>query len=214
MQDYQRKFIEFAMANEVLCFGDFTLKSGRQSPYFLNVGKFNTGSSVAELGSYYASAIENSNIEYDILFGPAYKGIPLVTTTAVALARDFNKDIPYCFNRKVAKDHGEGGNLVGAPLQGRVLVVDDVITAGTAFRQVADMVAQSDAELVGMVTAVDRRERGKSDKSATQELTEEFGVTFTSIVSLEHIIAYLSEQPKLADQLARMDQYRSEYGVE
>lgn len=213
MQPYQREFIEFALSHDVLKFGEFTLKSGRLSPYFFNIGQFHSGEALLKLGQYYAQALNASNIEFDLLFGPAYKGIPLATTTAIAMASEFNRDVSYCFNRKVTKDHGEGGDLVGAPLAGKIIIVDDVITAGTTFRQVAELVAKHNAELVGVLTALDRQERGQRTRTANEELATEFSVQFASIIALEHIIEYLSEQPEMAEQLAQVRNYQAEYGA-
>ena len=182
MKPYQRQFIEFALGKQVLKFGEFTLKSGRKSPYFFNAGLFNTGRDLALLGRFYAEALVDSGLEFDLLFGPAYKGIPIATTTAVALAEHHDLDLPYCFNRKEAKDHGEGGNLVGSALQGRVMLVDDVITAGTAVRETLPLLrAFGDIRIEGLVVSVDRMEKGQGDKPATQELLEEFGIPTYSI---------------------------------
>ncbi|CBL44101.1 Orotate phosphoribosyltransferase [gamma proteobacterium HdN1] len=217
MEAYQRAFIEAALARQVLKFGAFTLKSGRQSPYFFNAGLFNTGLALAELGRFYADAIVHSKVEFDLLFGPAYKGIPIASATVVALADQHHRDVPWCFNRKEAKDHGEGGSLVGAPLQGRVLIIDDVITAGTAIREVMSIIQQSQATLGGVVVALDRQERGRGDLSAIQEVERDFGVKVTSIIQLEHLIEYLAEQagevPHFPEHLAAIKKYRDQYGI-
>ena len=213
MQAYQREFIQFCLARNVLRFGEFTLKSGRQSPYFFNAGLFNTGAALAELGRFYAAAIVASGASFDLLFGPAYKGIPLVSTTAVALAGQHGRDLPWCFNRKEAKDHGEGGSLVGAPLAGRVLIIDDVITAGTAIREVMQIVQAAGAQAAGVVVALDRQERGKGELSAIQEVERDFGLTVYSIVSLAQIIEFLREDPARQADLERVEAYRGKYGV-
>lgn len=191
MRDYQREFIKFAIAQEVLRFGQFTLKSGRVSPYFFNAGLFNTGKRLAALGKFYAAAIKDSGIEADVLFGPAYKGIPIASATAVQLAEQFDIDMPWCFNRKEAKAHGEGGVMVGSPLAGRVLIIDDVITAGTAIREVMTLVQGAGAQAVAVVVAVDRQERGQGELSAIQEVARDFGLPVLSIISLTQIINYL-----------------------
>ncbi|MFP5441869.1 MAG: orotate phosphoribosyltransferase [Gammaproteobacteria bacterium] len=213
MQPYQREFIRFCLDRNVLRFGDFTLKSGRQSPYFFNAGLFNTGGALAQLGGFYAAAIQSSGAQFDLLFGPAYKGIPLVSATAVALAEKHGRDLPWCFNRKEAKDHGEGGTLVGAPLKGRVLIVDDVITAGTAIREVMQIVQAAGAQAAGVVVALDRQEKGKAELSAIQEVERDFGLRVYSIVSLAQIIEFLREDPSRAADLARVEAYRARYGV-
>lgn len=213
MHAFQKQFIEFAIKQNVLRFGEFTLKSGRISPYFFNAGLFNSGAALAQLGSSYASAIQASGIEFDVLFGPAYKGIPIGTAAAVALARDFNRDAPFCFNRKEAKDHGEGGVLVGAPLQGRVLILDDVITAGTAIREVMSIIQTNGAQAAGVVIALDRQERGKGALSAIQEVEQEFGIPVISIIKLEQIVTYLQDAPEFAAHLGAIQQYRTEYGI-
>ena len=174
MKDYQREFIEFALTKKVLRFGEFTLKSGRTSPYFFNAGLFNTGRDLARLGRFYAQALADSTIEFDLLFGPAYKGIPIATTTAVALADHHDMDIPYCFNRKEAKKHGEGGSLVGSPLEGKIMLVDDVITAGTAIRESMEIIKTHGAELSGVLIALDRQEKGQGELSAIQEVERDF----------------------------------------
>jgi orotate phosphoribosyltransferase len=213
MQDYQREFIEFALDHDVLRFGDFTLKSGRRSPYFFNAGLFNTGERLAGLGRFYASAVVDSGLEFDVLLGPAYKGIPIASATAVQLAALHDRDVPWCFNRKEAKDHGEGGLIVGSPLEGRVLVVDDVITAGTAIREIMEIVDEAGAKAVGIVVAVDRQERGRADLSAIQEVERDFGVTVVSIITLSQIIEYVEESGRHAEHLDAIRGYREEFGI-
>jgi orotate phosphoribosyltransferase len=213
MHPYQREFIQFCLDRHVLRFGEFTLKSGRQSPYFFNAGLFNTGGALAALGRFYAEAVVASGMEVDLLFGPAYKGIPLVSATAVALSAQHGRDYPWCFNRKEAKDHGEGGSLVGAPLQGRVLIVDDVITAGTAIREVMQIVRAAGAQAAGVLVALDRQEKGKGELSAIQEVERDFGLTVYSIVSLAQIVEFLREDPARQADLARVEAYRGMYGV-
>lgn len=194
MKAYQREFIEFALEKEVLKFGEFTLKSGRKSPYFFNAGLFNTGRDLARLGRFYAAALADSGIEFDVLFGPAYKGIPIATTTAVALADHHDVDTPYCFNRKEAKNHGEGGNLVGSELEGRIMLVDDVITAGTAIRESMEIIQANGADLAGVLVAIDRQEKGKGELSAIQEVERDFGCAIISIVSLTDLVTFLEEK--------------------
>ena len=213
MKAYQRQFIEFALEKGVLKFGEFTLKSGRKSPYFFNAGLFNTGRDLARLGRFYAEALVDAGIEYDVLFGPAYKGIPIATTTAVALADQHDIDTPYCFNRKEAKDHGEGGNLVGSPLEGRIMLVDDVITAGTAIRESMEIIQANGADLAGVLVAIDRQEKGKSELSAIQEVERDFGCAVISIVSLGDVVRYLEEQTGMDAHLEAVKAYRAEYGV-
>ena len=213
MKAYQQEFIEFALAKQVLKFGEFTLKSGRTSPYFFNAGLFNTGGDLARLGRFYAAALADSGIEFDLLFGPAYKGIPIATTTAVALADHHNLDIPYCFNRKEAKTHGEGGSLVGSELTGKVMLVDDVITAGTAIRESMEIIQAHNAQLSGVLIALDRQEKGKGELSAIQEVERDFGTTVISIVTLADLISYLESQPNMAESLASIKQYRIDYGI-
>jgi orotate phosphoribosyltransferase len=219
MQPYQREFIDLARHCDVLRFGAFTLKSGRESPYFFNAGAFSTGAALAALGRCYAHRIVEAGIDFDVLLGPAYKGIPLGTTTAVALADSHGRDVPFAYNRKEAKDHGEGGVLVGAPLRGRVLVIDDVITAGTAVGEVAEVIAAAGAQLAGVVIGLDRQERGSGELSAIQEVQERWGVPVHSIITFNDLIAYL-EAPEggLADLpagvLDRMLAYRTRYGVQ
>ena len=214
MQDYQRAFIEFAIERGVLRFGEFTLKSGRTSPYFFNAGLFNSGEALAKLGQYYAAAIENAAIPFDVLFGPAYKGIPLATTAAVSLATDFQRDIPYVFNRKEAKAHGEGGSLVGAELKGRILIIDDVITAGTAIREVMQIIQQAGATPAGVVIALNRMERGQGALSAIQEVERDYGMPVASIVTLNDVVAYLKEKGGMEPQILAIENYRKEYGIE
>lgn len=211
MRDYQREFIGFALRHGVLRFGNFTLKSGRQSPYFFNAGLFNTGKMLSELGRFYAEAIRASGVEFDVLFGPAYKGIPLAAATAVQLSDEFEIDTPWCFNRKEAKDHGEGGTLVGSPLAGRVLIIDDVITAGTAIREVMTIIEQARAKAAGVIVALDRQEKGKGELSAIQEVERDFGIPVISIVKLEQIITYLEETG--SEHLDAIRTYRAQYGI-
>ncbi len=213
MKAYQREFVELAIAEGVLRFGEFTLKSGRVSPYFFNAGHFQSGASLAALGRFYAAAIVDAGVEYDLVFGPAYKGIPLAATTVVSLQRDHGRDVPYCFNRKEAKDHGEGGTLVGAPLAGRALIVDDVITAGTAIREVMAIIEQHKANAAGVVVGLDRREKGPSGRSAIQEVEAEFGISVISIIDINHVYDYLVEKSESPALLERIDNYRQEYGV-
>ncbi|CAE6880011.1 orotate phosphoribosyltransferase [Vibrio alginolyticus] len=213
MKAYQREFIEFALEKEVLKFGEFTLKSGRKSPYFFNAGLFNTGRDLARLGRFYAAALADSGIDFDVLFGPAYKGIPIATTTAVALADHHDIDTPYCFNRKEAKDHGEGGNLVGSALEGRIMLVDDVITAGTAIRESMEIIKANGADLAGVLVAIDRQEKGKGELSAIQEVERDFGCAVISIVSLGDLVTYLEEKGNATEHLDAVKTYRAEYGI-
>ncbi|MFT6914021.1 MAG: orotate phosphoribosyltransferase [Motiliproteus sp.] len=217
MQDYQREFIEFAIERGVLRFGEFTLKSGRVSPYFFNAGLFNSGQALAKLGRYYAAAIEAAAIPYDLMLGPAYKGIPLAAATCVALANDYGRDVPYVFNRKEAKTHGEGGSLVGAPLEGRVLIIDDVITAGTAIREVMALIETAGATPAATLIALDRQEKGKAELSAIQEVERDFGMPVISIITLTDLIEYLDEkaeqQPECAVQVESIRAYRKAYGI-
>lgn len=213
MESYQREFLQLAIAEKALKFGEFTLKSGRVSPYFFNAGQFQSGAVLAALGRFYASAIERAGIEYDVLFGPAYKGIPLAAATAVALAEHFGKDVGYCFNRKEAKTHGEGGLLVGAPLAGRTLIVDDVITAGTAVREVMEIVAAHGAVPAAVIVGLDRKERGQGKRSAIQEVEEDFGVPVISIVTIDEIILYMEQMAEQQEIVARIREYRANYGV-
>ncbi len=197
----------------MLKFGEFTLKSGRKSPYFFNAGLFNTGRDLARLGRFYAAALVDSGIEFDVLFGPAYKGIPIATTTAVALADHHDVDTPYCFNRKEAKNHGEGGNLVGSKLEGRVMLVDDVITAGTAIRESMELIQANKADLAGVLVAIDRQEKGKGELSAIQEVERDFGWAGISIVSLTDLITYLEQQGNNTEHLEAVKAYRAQYGI-
>lgn len=213
MKAYQREFIEFAMAKEVLKFGEFTLKSGRTSPYFFNAGLFNSGRDLARLGRFYAAALVDAKIEYDVLFGPAYKGIPIASATAVQLAELYDQDVPYCFNRKEAKAHGEGGNLVGSPLQGRIMLVDDVITAGTAIRESMDIIHANGATLAGVLIALDRQEKGQGELSAIQEVERDYQAQVTAIITLADLVTYLREQPDMAEHLTRVQAYREQYGI-
>ncbi|WP_425917576.1 orotate phosphoribosyltransferase [Pseudomonas sp. GWSMS-1] len=213
MQAYQRDFIRFAIERGVLRFGQFTLKSGRVSPYFFNAGLFDSGLALAQLGRFYAAAVVDSGIDFDVLFGPAYKGIPLAATTAVALAEHHQRDMPWCFNRKEAKDHGEGGTLVGAPLAGRVLIIDDVITAGTAIREVMQIIQAQGAQAAGVLIALNRQERGKGELSAIQEVERDYAMPVVSIVSLEQVLEYLAEDAELKQYLPAVQAYRAEYGI-
>jgi orotate phosphoribosyltransferase len=213
MQDYQNEFLRFAIEAGVLRFGEFTLKSGRTSPYFFNAGQFNTGRSLARLGRFYACAIEHAGIDFDMLFGPAYKGIPLASATGIALADHHDRDVPWCFNRKETKSHGEGGGLVGAPLRGSVLIVDDVITAGTAIRESVDIIRSNGATPCSVIISLDRRERGQGEQSAIQEVEQIFGISVTSIVTLDDLVEYLEAQPHSDAPLARIYAYRDRYGI-
>ncbi|MCG7907364.1 MAG: orotate phosphoribosyltransferase [Candidatus Thiodiazotropha taylori] len=213
MQDYQREFLDFALDVEVLRFGEFTLKSGRVSPYFFNAGLFNTGASLARLGRYYAQAIVDSGIEFDVLYGPAYKGIPLAAVTAAALYDQHGLDLPYAFNRKEAKDHGEGGVIVGHPLEGRIMIIDDVISAGTSVRESVEIIKHEQATPAGVVIALDRQERGQGERSAIQEVEADYGLPVSAIVRLEQLIEYLQQKEDSATDLQRIQAYRQTYGV-
>ncbi|ATV20577.1 orotate phosphoribosyltransferase [Pseudomonas avellanae] len=213
MQAYQRDFIRFAIDRGVLRFGEFTLKSGRTSPYFFNAGLFNTGSALAQLGRFYAAAVVESGIRFDVLFGPAYKGIPLASATAVALAEHHDRDLPWCFNRKEAKAHGEGGSLVGSPLAGNVLIIDDVITAGTAIREVMQIIKGQDATAAGVLIALNRQERGNGELSAIQEVERDFGIPVVSIVSLNQVLEFLADDAQLKQHLPAVEAYRAQYGI-
>lgn len=213
MRPYQTEFIELALEIEVLRFGEFTLKSGRKSPYFFNSGLFNTGYAAAKLGRAYAAAVDDSGIECDMLFGPAYKGIPLVALTAAALAEHFGDDFPYSFNRKEAKAHGEGGAIVGAPLSGRVLILDDVMTAGTAIREAIGIIQSAGAQPPGIVIALDRQERGEQELSAVQEVEQQYGIPVASIIRLDDLVEHLETSEEFGRYLPEVIAYRDEYGV-
>lgn len=213
MQNYKSEFIHFALEQGVLEFGEFVLKSGRTSPYFFNSGLFSSGRSLARLAGFYAAAIRESGLDFDMLYGPAYKGIPLVAAVAVAFAEVYDRDCPYCFNRKEAKDHGEGGATVGAPLRGRVLMVDDVISAGTSTRESMTIIAGAGAVPVGVAIALDRQERGTGALSAIQELERDGGLRVVSIVCLADLLSYLAERGDMPGELERMRVYREVYGA-
>ncbi|MDF3983565.1 orotate phosphoribosyltransferase [Luteibacter sp. PPL201] len=213
MHDYQREFIELTLARDVLRFGEFTLKSGRSSPYFFNMGRIDSGAALARLGRAYAAAAVRSGVAFDMLFGPAYKGIALAAATAIALADTQQRDVPWAYNRKEAKDHGEGGTLVGAPLKGRVLIVDDVMTAGTAVRESLELIRAQGAEPAGVLIALDRQERGQGERSAAQEVAAQFGIPVIAIARLAEVLAYAGERPELAAEHARLVAYRERYGV-
>ena len=212
MSDFRQAFIQFAIERNVLCFGEFKTKAGRMSPYFFNAGLFNDGDSLRKLGQLYAKAIVAAELPFDTLFGPAYKGIPLVSTIAIALA-EMDKNYPFCFNRKEVKDHGEGGVLVGAPMAGRVLIVDDVISAGTSVRESVELIRSSDATPGGVVIALDRMERGIGELSAVQEVQQMHGLSVTSIINLDDLVGYLQNHTDLAQYLQAVQQYREQYGV-
>lgn len=212
LQPYQEEFIAFALDAEVLRFGEFTLKSGRLSPYFFNAGLFNSGQKLLRLGRYYAAALAHSGVEYDMLFGPAYKGIPLVSTTVNALAEQHNRDVPYSYDRKEAKDHGEGGLLVGAPLAGKVIVIDDVISSGLSMRHSAKLIAEAGANLAALCIALDRQELGQHGTSAVKEIEQDFGVPVISIINLTHLVSYLAGKAEFASQLEKLEDYQQQYG--
>ncbi|OCG25302.1 orotate phosphoribosyltransferase [Gilliamella sp. App2-1] len=214
MKSYKSEFIEFALNRQALKFGEFTLKSGRKSPYFFNAGLFNTGKDLALLGRFYAAALMDANLEYDVIFGPAYKGIPIVSSTVVALSEHHNIDVPYCFNRKEAKDHGEGGNLVGSSIyQQRVMLVDDVITAGTAIRESMRILEDNQSKLAGVLICLDRQEKGRGELSAIQEIKQTYHCDVISIITLDDLIQYLYQDPSRKDQVTQVEAYRAEYGI-
>lgn len=213
MQSYQREFIRLAILSKALQFGEFTLKSGRVSPYFFNAGRFCTGSAIAKMGRFYAAALLDAKVAFDMVFGPAYKGIPLAAVTAGALADHHQRDLPYCYNRKEAKAHGEGGTLVGAPLEGNVAIIDDVITAGTAVREVLSIIERGGAKTSIIAVGLDRQERGQSERSAIDELTQATGVPVISIVTLDDILVFLESENQDNILLQKMHRYRLEYGV-
>ena len=212
MLDYQKDFISYALACGVLKFGEFQLKSGRTSPYFFNTGLFNTGAQLGKLGHFYAQALLQANIKADILYGPAYKGIPLVSATSIAYAQITGDDIPFAFNRKEAKDHGEGGSLVGAPLIGNVVILDDVITAGTSVRESVEIINQANATPAGVLIALDRQEKGLNDCSAIQEVEVQFAMPVIAIITLANIIEYLTAEAA-DEQLKAIQTYQSLYGI-
>jgi len=214
MEPYQRDFLELALARNALRFGEFTLKSGRASPYFFNAGLFDSGAALERLGSAYAHAAMNAGVTFDMLFGPAYKGIALAAATAVALAQQHGRDVPFAFNRKEAKTHGEGGVLIGAPLAGRVLIVDDVITAGTAIRESLELIRAHGASVAGVLIALDRQERGQGAQSAAQELAAEHGVQVLAIARLSELLTLVAERDELRTHRGAMEDYRARYGVQ
>mgnify|MGYP002753451877 FL=1 len=213
MEQYKRDFIEFALSRNVLKFGEFTLKSGRKSPYFFNAGLFNTGADLARLGEFYAAAIQASAVDFDIVFGPAYKGIPIGTSVSVALFNRYGIDKPVCFNRKEVKDHGEGGNLIGSPLQGKILLVDDVITAGTAIRESMELISANKAELAAVLIALNRKERGKGEFSAIQEVERDYQCQVLSIIDLDDLMQFIEQDPRYSSHFPEMRAYRAEFGV-
>lgn len=213
MEQYKRDFIEFALSRNVLKFGEFTLKSGRKSPYFFNAGLFNTGADLARLGEFYAAAIQASAVDFDVVFGPAYKGIPIGTSVSVALFNRYDIDKPVCFNRKEVKDHGEGGNLIGSPLQGKILLVDDVITAGTAIRESMELISANKAELAAVLIALNRKERGKGELSAIQEVERDYQCQVLSIIDLDDLMQFIEQDPRYSSHLSEMRAYRAEFGV-
>ncbi len=212
MQTYQREFIQFCIDSEVICFGDFTLKSGRKSPYFFNAGLFNTGKKLHALGHFYAEAIQEVGLDFDIIYGPAYKGIPLATSTAIALSEKHDIDKPYCFNRAIAKDHGEKGKIVGATLKGKVLMVDDVITAGTTVRETLEILKPYDAELTGILIALNRQEKNPDGKTAVNEVEDKYHTKVISIIKLDDLIEFLEETKKFPEYLDAIKEYRKEWG--
>ncbi|MGR8931003.1 MAG: orotate phosphoribosyltransferase [Gammaproteobacteria bacterium] len=212
MLDYQKQFIQLALDCGVLKFGEFQLKSGRISPYFFNTGLFNTGAQLDKLGQFYAQALISANVEVNVLYGPAYKGIPLVSTASIAYSR-LKGDIPFAFNRKETKDHGEGGVLVGAPLKGKVWILDDVITAGTSVRESVDIIHDAGATPAGVVIALDRQEKGQNELSAVQEVSIQFGIPVIAIISLAEIIEFIEQDSNFADKLPIIHGYRRQYGI-
>ena len=212
MEQYQNDFLDFMLEIGALKFGEFTLKSGRVSPYFFNAGQFNQGNHLSQLGQFYAQAIQASGIKFDVLFGPAYKGIPLVAATAIALNETFNRSVPYSFNRKEVKDHGEGGSIVGHPLEGDILIIDDVITAGTAIKEAKDIINANGAKTKGVVVALDRQEKGNGELSAIQEVEQNFGIAVVSIINLSHIVDYLKANND-KNIISRIESYLSQYGI-
>ncbi|HYD33055.1 MAG TPA: orotate phosphoribosyltransferase [Methylophilaceae bacterium] len=212
MSDLSQEFIQFAVQKQVLRFGEFKTKAGRLSPYFFNAGLFNDGDSLMRLGEFYARAIRESGIAFDMLFGPAYKGIPLVSSIAIAFARQ-GHNVPFAFNRKEAKDHGEGGTIVGAPLQGRVLIIDDVISAGTSVRESVELIQAANAQPCGVAIAIDRQERGLSELSAVQEVEKNIGIPVCSIAKLGNLIVYLQNQADMAQNLSAIEVYKKNYGT-
>lgn len=213
MNNTQQEFIQFALDNEVLKFGEYTLKSGRLSPYFFNAGLFNSGLAISQLGKFYAQAIIDSGVDFDVLFGPAYKGIPLACTTAIALAENHGMDVPWCFNRKEVKDHGEGGKLVGAELKGRVLVIDDVITAGTAINEAYEIIHNENAIFAGVVIAIDRQEKGKNEQSAIQEVESRYDINVVTVARLTDLVTFLQNKPEMRRHLSAIEKYRGQYGI-
>ena len=214
MKDYKKNFIELALKRNVLRFGSFTLKSGRISPYFFNAGLFCTGADLALLGEFYSDALHDSGVDFDVLFGPAYKGIPIVAATSIAYSRKYGTEAPWVFNRKEAKDHGEGGNLVGSPLTGNIVLLDDVITAGTAIRESMQIIsAQENATLAGVLIALDRQEKGKSDLSAIQEVERDYNTKVFSIITLADLITYIAQNDNLKEHLSSVKEYRNTYGI-
>ncbi len=213
MHNYQEAFLTFALEQQVIRFGHFTLKSGRQSPYFFNAGLFNTGEAMSKLGQFYANALMTSGVDCDILFGPAYKGIPLATATAIALSEHHGRNIPWCYNRKEVKNHGEGGTMVGAPLRGKAIIIDDVITAGTAIREVMQIMENSAAKPAAVMIAMDRQEKGSGQLSAIQEVECDFGIPVISIVKLEHLLEYVLDNPEFKKFGPAINTYREQYGI-
>lgn len=213
LKSYQRDFIDFVIQTDVLCFGQFVLKSGRTSPYFFNTGLFNSGMRIARLGQFYAAALVESGIEFDMLFGPAYKGIPLAVATSISLAEHHGRDVPYAFNRKEAKSHGEGGSIVGAQLRGRVLIIDDVISSGLSVNESVALIKQAGAQPAGVLIAMDRQERGQGARSAVQEIDENHGLRVASIITLAHLAMFLSEKADQGATLEAIRRYRQQYGA-
>ena len=213
MENYKQQFIEFALARQVLKFGEFTLKSGRVSPYFFNAGLFNQGADLARLGEFYAAALQDAGLQYDMIFGPAYKGIPIATAVSIALFNHFDINKPVCFNRKETKDHGEGGNLIGSPLRGKVLLVDDVITAGTAIRESMQIIQANEAQLSAVLIALNRQERGNGELSAIQEVERDYQCDVLSIIDFADLMAFIETQPEYQQYLPAMRAYREQYGI-